>query len=104
MLWNQAGSGINLEIVGSWRAGIAEDIESGLTETEITELKKRIEKEPGRFGDRHCDLTIIGNKEHIDDFASAIESCFLSEAEVQRWRNGHEFDDPWPRTVKKVWN
>jgi len=104
MLWNQAGSGINLEIVGSWRAGIAEDIESGLTETEITELKKMIEKEPGRFGDRHCDLTIIGNKEHIDDFALAIESCFLSEAEVQRWRNGHDFDDPWPRTVKKVWN
>ncbi len=104
MLWNQAGSGINLEIVGSWRAGIAEDIESGLTEAEITELKKRIEKEPGRFGDRYCDLTIIGNKEHIDDFTLALESCFLSESEVQRWRNGHEFDDPWPRTVKKVWN
>lgn len=104
MLWNQAGSGINLEIVGSWRAGIAEDPESGLTEVEMAELKKRLEKETGGFGDRRCDLTIIGDQGCVDDFTSALESCLLSESEVQLWRNGHEFEDPWPRTIKKVSN
>tara|TARA_Y100001954_G_scaffold182816_1_gene195018 strand:- start:499 stop:1728 length:1230 start_codon:yes stop_codon:yes gene_type:complete len=104
MLWNQAGSGINLEIVGSWRAGIVEDVESGLTNEEISELKKRLKKESGRFGDRHCDLTVIGDKGHIDDFTHALESCFLSESEVQLWREGHFFEDPWPSTIRKVWN
>ncbi len=104
MLWNQAGSGINLEIVGSWRASIAEDVDSGLTEMEITELKKRLEDESGRFGDRHCNLTVIGDKSNVDDFTTALESCFLSDAEIEVWRSGHEFSDPWPQTIKKVWN
>ena len=104
MLWNQAGSGINLEIVGSWRASIAEDVDSGLTEMEITELKKRLEDESGRFGDRHCNLTVIGDKSHVDDFTTALESCFLSDVEIEMWRGGHEFSDPWPQTIKKVWN
>ena len=104
MLWNQAGSGINLEIVGSWRASIAEDVDSGLTEMEITELKKRLEDESGRFGDRHCNLTVIGDKSNVDDFTTALESCFLSDAEIEMWRSGHEFSDPWPQTIKKVWN
>ena len=104
MLWNQAGSGINLEIVGSWRASIAEDVDSGLTEMEITELKKRLKDESGRFGDRHCNLTVIGDKAHVDDFTAALKSCFLSDAEIEMWRGGYEFSDPWPQTIKKVWN
>ena len=104
MLWNQAGNGINLEIVGYWRASIAEDIDCGLTEMEITELKKRLQEEPGRFGDRHCDLTVIGDKSQVDDFTTALESCFLSDTEIEMWRSGQEFSDPWPQTIKKVWN
>ncbi|MCK4684507.1 MAG: GTP-binding protein, partial [Pirellulales bacterium] len=50
LLWNQAAGGINLEVIGSWRAGILEDKDNGLDEIEIEGLKKRLENETGRFG------------------------------------------------------
>jgi G3E family GTPase len=40
LLWNQAAGRISLEINGSWRAGIAEDENHGISETEISMLKE----------------------------------------------------------------
>ena len=37
MLWNQAAGGINLEITGTWRAGIAESVNPGISEMELSE-------------------------------------------------------------------
>ena len=96
LLWNQAAAGINLDLVGFWRAGILEDENSNLDELERAGLRELMEKEPGRFGDRHCHLTVIGDKDQVDQFTESLMECFLTEEEIIRWRSGEQFPDPWP--------
>jgi G3E family GTPase len=102
LLWNQAAGGISLEIIGSWRSGILEDEHNGLLEVEITKLKEILENEKGRFGDRHCDLTVIGDASQVDVFTDALKSCFLSDKEIELWHQGHQFEDPWPTNIVKM--
>lgn len=102
LLWNQAGGGINLEVMGYWRHGVLEDSDNRLTDMEIELLKERLAKESGRFGDRHCNLTIIGDKAHVDKFTNALKSCFLTEEEIQLWQAGGDFPDPWPQNILKL--
>ncbi len=103
LLWNQAAGGINLEIIGSWRAGIIEDENHGILDFEIQQLKEMLaQQETGRFGDRKCDLTVIGDHAHVDRFTDALKSCFLTEEEIKHWKEGGEFEDPWPKTIMKI--
>ncbi|MEM6879351.1 MAG: GTP-binding protein [Bacteroidota bacterium] len=102
LLWNQAAGSINLELIGFWRAGIVEDENHGITAFEIAQLKKLLAEEPGRFGDRQCDLTVIGDEAHVDRFTDALKSCFLTDDEIQLWKDGHEFADPWPKNIVKI--
>ncbi|MEO0572291.1 MAG: GTP-binding protein [Bacteroidota bacterium] len=104
LLWNQAAGSISLEIMGSWRSGIIEDEDHGLSEMEIRLLEQRLSKESGRFGDRHCDLTVIGDKTQVDRFTNALKSCFLTDQEIELWKNGYDFDDPWPKNLVKMVN
>ncbi|MEM1340587.1 MAG: GTP-binding protein [Bacteroidota bacterium] len=104
LLWNQAAGSISLEIIGSWRSGIVEDSDHGLSEMEIRLLKERLAQESGRFGDRHCDLTVIGDKTQVDPFTNALRSCFLTDEEIELWKNGYAFDDPWPKNLVKMVN
>ena len=101
LLWNQAAGGISLELIGYWRAGILEDENNGLDEFEIEGLRKRLENETGRFGDRRCNLTVIGDKSQVDRFAESLERCFLNEDEIEYWQSGGEFPDPWPDSFVK---
>lgn len=96
LLWNQAAAGINLELVGYWRAGILEDEKVNLDESERKGLRERLKKEEGRFGDRHCHLTVIGDKHQVDQFTDSLVQCLLTEDEIIRWQAGEEFPDPWP--------
>ncbi|MBE50420.1 MAG: hypothetical protein CMP51_01885 [Flavobacteriales bacterium] len=102
LLWNQAAGGISLEIMGTWRAAIVEDKNNGLLDEEIKLLKEKLSKESGRFGDRCCDLTVIGDKEQVDRFTDKLKSCFLTEEEISQWRNGLVFKDPWPTNIVKL--
>ena len=102
LLWNQVAGGINLELIGSWRSGIIEDKEHGLLEMEIKLLKERLKKESGHFGDRHCDLTVIGDENQVDRFTDALKSCFLTNHEIELWKNGYEFPDPWPKNIVRI--
>jgi len=104
LLWNQASGSISLELIGYWRSGIVEDENHGITEFEIQALKKILAEESGRFGDRQCDLTVIGDKAHVDRFTNALKSCFLTEEEIELWKNGHRFTDPWPKSTVKIEN
>lgn len=104
LLWQQAAGGISLELIGSWRAGILEDEDNGLLEMEKEGLKKILAEEQGRFGDRFCDHTVIGDKSHVDQFADKLMSCFLTDEEIQRWKDGHEFEDPWPKSIVRMVN
>ena len=102
LLWNQAAGSISLELIGSWRSGIVEDENPGISAWEIEELKKRLANETGRFGDRKCDLTVIGDQAHVDQFSKALTACFLTDEEIALWKDGYEFEDPWPKNMVKV--
>ena len=96
LLWNQAAAGISLQLIGYWRAGILEDEDNGLDEMEIEALQERLANEKGRFGDRRCQLTVIGDKSQVDWFVESLRQCFLTEDEIEHWQSGGEFPDPWP--------
>ena len=82
LLWQQAAGGISLELIGSWRSGIVETDDHGLSDMEIKLLEELLTKESGRFGDRHCDLTVIGDKTQIDKFTDKLISWFLTEEDI----------------------
>ncbi len=102
LLWNQAGGSISLEIIGLWRAGIIKSDNHGLLDIEIEQMKKELAAEPGRFGDRYCNLTVIGDQNQVDRFTEALKACFLTEEEIQHWEAGGEFPDPWPKNIVKI--
>ncbi len=102
LLWNQAAGNISLEFIGYWRSGIVESDDHGLTEMEIEQLKEMLKKEKGRFGDRSCDLTVIGDKTQVDSFTEAIAACFLTEEEIEHYQSGGTFSDPWPKNMVKL--
>ncbi|MBW1298790.1 CobW family GTP-binding protein [Aquimarina litoralis] len=104
LLWNQAAGGISLEIIGSWRSGIIEDENHNLSDEEVKLLKEMLAQESGRFGDRHCELTVIGDKTQVDRFTNALKSCFLTDEEISLWIDGIEFEDPWPKNIVKMVN
>ena len=102
LLWNQAAGDINLEINGTWRSGVIDDPDNGLTQMEIEDLKTKVAQYTSRFGDRHCDLTVIGEKTQVEGFTQALNRCFLTDEEIQRWFDGQAFEDPWPKNIIKV--
>lgn len=102
LLWSQAAGAIGLELIGYWRSGIIEDKDNGLDKMEVELLKEKLAKESGRFGDRNCHLTVIGDKTQVDAFAEALEHCFLTEEEIKHWQSGGEFSDPWPKNIAKL--
>ena len=101
LLWNQAAGGINLEVIGYWRAAVLEEENSRFDESELEGLRKRLAKETGRFGDRRCHLIVIGDEAQVDRFAESLKCCFLNEDEIEYWRSGGVFPDPWPETYAR---
>ena len=67
-------------------------------------LQEQLAHDSGRFGDRHCELTVIGDKTQVDRFTEALTACFLTEDELQLWKSGHTFNDPWPKNIVKMVN
>ena len=102
LLWNQAAGSINLEFISYWKAGVLQHKDNNLTDEERHLLMNEIDKAAGRFGDRHCSLTVIGSDDEVAPFVEALKHCFLTEEEIQWWRSGGEFIDPWPKRVSRV--
>lgn len=103
LLWNQAAGSINLDVVSFWKAGVLEHDDSGLTAEEKETLRQQmLQQWPGRFGDRRCRLTVIGERADVDPFVEALTRCFLTEEEIRRWAAGGTFDDPWPVRMAKL--
>lgn len=65
-------------------------------------IQQEIDKAPGRFGDRRCSLTVIGEKDAIKAFVEALKQCFLTEEEICWWRYRGDFVDPWRKRVVRV--
>lgn len=96
LLWSQATGNIGLEVVGYWRAGILEHDADRLTPQELEQLKQQLDRRWGRFGDRRCRLTVIGQPGEVERFIAALNQCFLTEPELSHWEDGGYFEDPWP--------
>lgn len=102
LLWSQANGNVGLEITGFWRASVINDETQNFTAEHIQILQDKIDSVESRFGDRRCRLTVIGQVNEVDHFITALTSCFLSDSELELWRNGAEFQDPWPKNIAKL--
>jgi len=99
LLWNQAAGSISLEFISYWKAGVLAHPNNSLTKEERLTLRQQLADMPGRFGDRHCRLTVIGEDGEINDFSLALRQCLLTEDEIIWWQQGGVFHDPWPKKV-----
>ncbi|MEN5018627.1 GTP-binding protein [Erwinia sp. Eh17-17] len=102
LLWNQAAGSISLEFISYWKAGVLAHRDNHLSEGERRALQQQLDALPGRFGDRRCSLTVIGQHHQLEDFCRALRRCFLTEPEIAWWQTGGEFDDPWPQRVGRL--
>ncbi|MEM9100498.1 MAG: GTP-binding protein [Pseudomonadota bacterium] len=102
LLWNQTAGSVGLEIVNYWKIAALEDESLNLLPDEREEIRRRLHGTSPEFGDRHCHLTVIGDRDGLETFANALEDCLCSDEEVQMWKDGHVFDDPWPKAVARI--
>lgn len=82
LLWNQAAGSISLAFISYWKSGMLEHTDNHLTVEERQALQQQLASSSGRFGDRRCDLTVIGVKAEIDTFATMMRHCFFTEDEI----------------------
>ncbi|HMS03782.1 MAG TPA: GTP-binding protein, partial [Gemmatimonadaceae bacterium] len=61
LVWHQSGSHVALEWAATWKAGILEDTSARLRPEERHALTAQVRALHPVFGDRHCELTIIGH-------------------------------------------
>ncbi|MEM8803027.1 MAG: GTP-binding protein [Pseudomonadota bacterium] len=99
LLWNQTGGSVGLEIVNYWKISALEDDSLNLTDWEKDAMRAKLTAAHADFGDRRCQLTVIGDELELDAFVEALRTCFCTDDEIAAWKAGEEFPDPWPKTV-----
>ncbi|MEM6578888.1 MAG: GTP-binding protein [Pseudomonadota bacterium] len=102
LLWNQTAGSVGLEIVNYWKVAALEDDSLNLLPEEREEISRQLKELSPAFGDRHCRLTVIGDRGGLQPFAEALRGCLCSESEVAQWQAGHVFDDPWPTATTRL--
>lgn len=102
LLWNQTAGSVGLGIVNYWKVAAVEDESLNLLPEEREQLLRELQGSSSEFGDRHCRLTVIGDREGLETFANALQDCFCSRQEIDQWKAGHVFDDPWPKATTRV--
>ncbi|MEM9664328.1 MAG: GTP-binding protein [Bacteroidota bacterium] len=93
-----SGSRVDLEAAGTWRAAAAQD--RSLLPEERTALADQAGTD-SVFGDRICDLTLIGTDDARTEVVAGLQRCFLTDTELRRWRLRQPFADPWPTRERK---
>jgi len=102
LVWNQSGSHFGLEWSGTWRAAMLADADGHLFPDERAALTARLANAHPVFGDRACELAIIGAARDRIVFLADLRACFCTEQEIVAWQRGETFPDPWPKTIRKV--
>ncbi len=101
LLWQQAGSRVTLELMALWRAGLMEQKNSSILAEERAALVEFLSDKDPDFGDRHNELTLIGQPEAVTTFSRALLGALCSESEISAWKNHSPFSDPWPSQLTK---
>ncbi|MEM9242108.1 MAG: GTP-binding protein, partial [Pseudomonadota bacterium] len=91
LLWNQTGGSVGLEIVNYWKIAALEDGSLNLSDWEKEAMRAKLAQAHPEFGDRRCQLTVIGDALQLDDFVEALETCFCTDAEIAAWKDGQNF-------------
>lgn len=99
LLWNQTGGNVGLEIVNYWKISTLEDESLNLSDWEREAMEAKLQGQHSDFGDRRCQMTVIGDNAELDDFVDALNTCFCTDEEIEAWKQGAGFEDPWPKTV-----
>ena len=99
LLWNQAGGAMGLEFLATWKSHILRH-DPRLLPDEKDFLSQRLAALHPQFGDRSCDLTLIGHARDLEIFGSALLNCFCTDEEIRHWQDGGTFPDPWPANLK----
>lgn len=102
LLWNQCGGMVEMELTAYWKASLVKNPDQRLFPEEIAALRQMLEGAHPVFGDRACELTIIGTAADRAIFADTLKQCFCTEEEIAAWQRGDTFPDPWPRTLRQV--
>ncbi|MEM9047239.1 MAG: GTP-binding protein [Pseudomonadota bacterium] len=102
LLWNQTGGNVGLQIVKYWKVSVLEDASLNLSDWERAAMADKLAGQHPVFGDRRCQLTVIGQEAELDAFVAALKECFCTKAEIAAWKKGVAFDDPWPKSVASL--
>ncbi len=102
LLWNQTGGSVGLEIVNYWKISALEDDSLNLSAWEKDAMRAKLTQAHPDFGDRRCQLTVIGDELELDAFVEALQTCFCTDDETAAWQAGEDFADPWPKTVASL--
>ncbi|MEM6382567.1 MAG: GTP-binding protein [Pseudomonadota bacterium] len=96
LLWNQTGGSVGLGIINFWKVAALEDETLVLLPEEREDIRRGLAGLSPEFGDRHCHLTVIGDRTGLKTFVGALEACLCTDEEVAQWKAGQVFEDPWP--------
>jgi len=100
LLWNQAGGAMGLELLGTWRAAALSD--SRLLPEERRHLEGLLAGAHPVFGDRGCELTVIGTERDRNIFCGEMQATFCTDEEIAMWQSGKTFPDPWAASLRPV--
>lgn len=91
--WSQTGGSLRTEKAGTWWASKSED-EWLAMGADIDLIQSRMHAE---WGDRQNELVIIGQDMDHEQIEGELNDCLMSDQEIQKWKEGYEFIDPWPQ-------
>ncbi len=94
MLWSQAGGSLRYEVVGSWWASKAPY--ERICNPDFLANREKIESQwHPIFGDRKQELVFIGQAFDEAGVRKQLERCLLRDWEIDAWREGEAFADPF---------
>ncbi len=95
LVWGQAGGSLRYDPAGSWWAAIpvAEREQMPDFNDNFDAIQKRWSPV---WGDRKNELVFIGQDLEKEQITAQLNRCLLRDWEVDMWREGEVFEDPFP--------
>ncbi|MBM3279836.1 MAG: GTP-binding protein [Candidatus Handelsmanbacteria bacterium] len=94
--WNQAGHSLRMEVAGSWWAGLSAAERAQDPDASQQESLDTSGWDP-EFGDRKNQLVFIGQDMAVETIRRELEGCLSTPEEMEEYRRGGVFEDPWPQ-------
>lgn len=93
--WSQAGGSLKADPAGVWWASMSfgQRISYGSYIDNQKQIESRWDKQ---YGDRLNEIVLIGQYPDQSQIQKELESCLLTEWELQKYFQGKSFHDNWP--------